>query len=534
MKENSLTQVTNIFNKLSLQQKLVLGGTVGVTVAMLITLLFFLNQPDYVPLYTNLAQDDAAKVVDQLNAQKIPYVIDDNGKVIKVPKDKVYEERLSLASKGIPSSGVVGYEIFDKSTMGMSEFMEKLNYQRALEGELAKTIMEIDGVQGARVHIVIPHKSVFKDEQKLPTAAVVLKLRSGYYLSRNNIAAILNLVSSSVEGLQPGKVTLIDTEGKLLSREEDSDPLAVSSSKQYEIKKSVENYLAQKAQSMLDNVLGYGNSMIEVNADLNFDQVQRTMETYDPNSQVAISEQTIKSTNNGKNLSDSTAQLSQNNITNYDINKTIEKVIQGSGNIQRLSVAAVINDVPKEVKQGDKTKTVYAPRSTDQMNKLQEIIKNAVGVDPSRKDQFSIVNIPFETKELDNVQVAEPGGVVDNVNKWINPLIMVMAIVASIFLLKGLMKRLKNQKIVIGTFAGNNDVQLDRYSPSELTGGKKTPQINGLPKRKNLLPLGDLEDEISDEAEHKKIQHDKIVNYVSKNPVDAAKLINVWLHEDEL
>jgi flagellar M-ring protein FliF len=534
MKENSLTQVTNIFNKLSLQQKLVLGGTVGVTVAMLITLLFFLNQPDYVPLYTNLAQDDAAKVVDQLNAQKIPYVIDDNGKVIKVPKDKVYEERLSLAGKGIPSSGVVGYEIFDKSTMGMSEFMEKLNYQRALEGELAKTIMEIDGVQGARVHIVIPHKSVFKDEQKLPTAAVVLKLRNGYYLTRNNIAAILNLVSSSVEGLQPGKVTLIDTEGKLLSKEEDSDPLAVSSSKQYEIKKSVENYLAQKAQSMLDNVLGYGNSMVEVNADLNFDQVQKTMETYDPNSQVAISEQTIKSTNNGKNLSDSTAQLSQNNITNYDINKTIEKVIQGSGNIQRLSVAAVINDVPKEVKQGDKTKTEYGPRSTDQMNKLQEIIKNAVGVDPSRKDQFSIVNIPFETKELDNVQVAEPGGVVDNVNKWINPLIMIMAIVASIFLLKGLMKRLKNQKIVIGTFAGNNDVQLDGYSPSELAGGKKTPQINGPPKRKNLLPLGDLEDEISDEAEHKRVQHDKIVNYVSKNPVDAAKLINVWLHEDEL
>ncbi len=534
MKENSLTQVTNIFNKLSLQQKFIIGGTVGVTIVMLITLLFFLNQPDYVPLYTNLAQDDAAKVVDQLNAQKIPYIIDNNGTVIKVPKDKVYEERLSMASKGIPSSGVVGYEIFDKSTMGMSEFMQKLDYQRALEGELAKTIMEIDGVQGARVHIVIPHRSVFKDEQKLPTAAVVLKLRRGYYLSRNNIAAILNLVSSSVEGLQPGKVALIDTEGKLLSKEEDTDPLAVSSSKQYEIKKSVENYLAQKAQSMLDNVLGYGNSMVEVNADLNFDQVQKTMETYDPNSQVAISEQSIKSTNNGKNLTDSTAQISQNNITNYDINKTIEKVIQGSGNIQRLSVAAVINDIPKEVKTGDKTKTVFSPRSKEQMNKLQEIIKNAVGIDPSRKDQFSIVNIPFETKGLDNVQVAEPGGAVDNVNKWINPLIMIIAIVASIFLLKGLMKRLKNQKILIGTFAGNDNLQLNNYSPSELAGGTRAPQINNPVKKKNLLPLGDLEDEISDEAAHKRMQHDKIVNYVSKNPVDAAKLINVWLHEDEL
>ena len=534
MKENSLSQVTNIFNKLSLQQKVIIGGTIGVTIAMLITLLFFLNQPDYAPLYTNLNQDDAAKIVDQLNTQKIPYVISDNGTVIKVPKDKVYEERLSMASKGIPSSGIVGYEIFDKTTMGMSEFMQKLDYQRALEGELAKTIMEINGVVGARVHIVIPHKSVFKDEQKQPTAAVVLKLRSGYYLSRNNIAAILNLVSSSVEGLQPGKVTLIDTEGKLLSREEDSDPLAVSSSKQYEIKKSVENYLAQKAQSMLDNVLGYGNAMVEVNADLNFDQVQRTMETYDPNSQVAISEQSIKSTNNGKNLNDSTAQLSQNNITNYDINKTVQKVIQGSGNIERLSVAAVINDVPKVVKKDDKTTTIYSPRSTEQMNKLQEIIKNAVGIDPSRKDQFSIVNIPFETKEIDNVQVAEPSGGVDNINKWINPLIMVMAIIASIFLLKGLMKRLKNQKIVIGTFPAGNDLQLDGYSPSQVGGGRSSSQVAAPAKKKNLLPIGDLEDEISDEAAHKRMQHDKIVNYVSKNPVDAAKLINVWLHESEM
>lgn len=532
MKDNPLNQITNIFNKLSLQQKLVIGGTVGVTIVMLITLLFFLNQPDYVPLFTNLAQDDAGKVVEQLNSQKVPYEIDDNGKVIKVPKEKVYEERLSLAAKGIPSSGVVGYEIFDKNTMGMSEFMQKLNYQRALEGELAKTIMEIDGVEGARVHIVIPQKSVFKDEQKLPTAAVVLKLRNGYYLSRNNIAAILNLVSSSVEGLQPGKVTLIDTQGKLLSKEEDADPLAVSSSKQYEIKKSVENYLAQKAQSMLDNVLGYGNAMVEVNADLNFDQVQKTMETYDPNSQVAVSEQTIKSSNNGKNLGDSTAQISQNTTTNYEINKTIQKVIEGSGNIQRLSIAAVVNDVPKEVKKGDKEQTVFEPRSKDQMTKLEEIIKNAVGVDPSRNDQFSIVNIPFETKELDDVKVAEPG-MMDDVNKWMSPLMMIMAIAASIFLLKGLMKRLKNQKIVIGTFGGNSDLQLDNYSPAELTAGKKLPQIGGPPKRRNLLPLGDLEDEISDEATQKRIQHDKIVNYVSKNPVDAAKLINVWLHEDE-
>ncbi len=531
MKENPLGSLLNIFNKFTLQQKLVVGGAVALTVLTLGTLIFFLNQPNYVPLYSNLSEVDASKVVDQLNAQKIAYQITDNGSVIRVPKDKVYEERLTLAGKGIPSSGVVGYEIFDKSTMGMSEFMQKLNYQRALEGELEKTVMTIDGVEGARIHIVIPQKSVFKDEEKLPTAAVVLKLANSNIISKSNIAAIINLVSSSVEGLKPGKVTVLDTEGKLLSSEDDDDPLAISSSKQYEIKRSVEKYLAQKAQGILNNVLGYGNSMVEVNADLNFDQVQKTMETYDPNSQVAISEQTVKTENNGKNLGDSTAQTSQNTTTNYEISKTIEKVISGSGNINRLSIAAVINDIPKEVKKGGKTEVTYEPRPKEQMDKLEELVKNAVGLDPNRKDQFTLVDIPFQPKTIDDDMKVESPGIVDNMNKWTNPALMIIAIAASIFLLKGLMKKLKTEKIMIGTF-DNNQLALNNYSGPELMRTKTAQQVGGAQK-KNFLPLGDLEDEISDEAVRKKSQHDKITNYVSKNPVEAAKLINSWLHEDE-
>ncbi len=532
MKENPLGALLNIFNKFSVQQKLVIGGAVAITVLMMGALIFLMNQPDYVPLFSNLTETDASKVVDQLNAQKIPYQITGNGSVIKVPKDKVYEERITLAGKGIPSSGVVGYEIFDKSTMGMSEFMQKLNYKRALEGELEKTVMTIDGVEGARIHIVIPEKSVFKDEEKLPTAAVVLKLRDPNMISKNNITAIVNLVSSSVEGLKPSKVTVLDTEGKLLSRQGDDDPLAVSSSKQYEIKRTVEKYLAQKAQSILNNVVGYGNSMVEVNADLNFDQVQKTMETYDPNSQVAISEQTLKTINNGKNMGDSTAQTSQNTTTNYEISKTIEKVITGSGNINRLSIAAVVNDIPKQVKQGGKTEVTYEPRPKEQMDKLEELIKNAVGLDPTRKDQFTLVDIPFETKDLDtdNLKIESPG-IVDNMNKWTNPALMIVAIAAAIFLLKGLMKKLKTEKIMIGTF-NSNELALNSYPGPELIKNKSMTQVSSPPK-KTFLPIGDLEDEISDEAVRKKAQQDKITNYVSKNPVEAAKLINSWLHEDE-
>lgn len=532
MNNNFLDQIMGVFNKLTIQQRLIIGGATVGTFALIIVLIFFLNEPVYTTLYTNLAEEDASKVIDELTAQKIPFVIEENGKAIKVPKEKVYETRLTLAGKGIPNSGIIGYEIFDKSTMGMSEFMQKLNYKRALEGELAKTIMGQDGVEAAKVLIVLPPKSIFKDEEKLPTASVVLKLKNNFTLSKTNIAAVVNLVSSSVEGLLPNKITLLDTRGRLLSKETDENPLAVSSSKQYEIKQQVENYLVSKAQGMLDNVLGYGNAMVQVNAEINFDQVEKTMETYDPESQVAVSEQTIKTENNGRNMSDSSAATNQNSTTNYEISKTIQRVIEGSGNIKRMSVAAVINDVQKEVKKGDNVKIVNEPQSPAQMKKLEEIIKNAIGYDPNRQDQLSVVNINFQPKTFDDIQV-EKSSFFDNPEKWINVLFVLGGIIASLFILKGLMQRLKNEKIIIGTI-NQGSLAYDTGNAPPLFATNESKSIASSIHKKKILPVGDIEDDISDDALSKKSQQEKITNYVSKNPIDAAKLINAWLHEDEL
>ncbi|QQS35475.1 MAG: flagellar M-ring protein FliF [Ignavibacteriales bacterium] len=532
MNKNPLEALLGIFNKISLQQKLLIGIASIIAVVLLISALVFLNEPSYSVLYSNLSQEDASKVLEVLNTQKIPYKIEDNGSSIKVPKDKVYETRLVLAGKGIPNSGIIGYEIFDKTTMGMSEFMQKLNYKRALEGELARTIMQQDGIQGARVHIVFPAKTVFKDDEKLPTASVVLKLSGGTTLSQANVAAIVNLISSSVEGLVPGKVTLLDTKGRLLSKENNEDPLAVSSSKQYEMKQSVENYLSLKAQNILDNVVGYDNAIVKVDADINFDQIEKTMELYDPDSQVAVSEQNVRTESNGRNMSDTSVTVSENSTTNYEISKTIQRVVEGSGTIKRLSVAVVINDIPKEVVKDEKTEIVYEPRSQEQMRKLEEIVKNAVGLNPERQDQFSIVSIPFETRLVDDVQLEEPT-IIEDVNEYINPLLILVAIGASLFILRGLMTKLKNEKIIIGSIDSLN-LNTEHYSQPAVTSGStaQAPQIKPA-KRKGLLQVGDLEDEISDEAVLKKTQQEKISNYVSKNPMDAAKLINAWLHEDE-
>ncbi|MDP3443026.1 MAG: flagellar basal-body MS-ring/collar protein FliF, partial [Ignavibacteria bacterium] len=178
MNDNPFQALFGILNKLDPKQKFMLGAGVLVTLVLLTVSLFLLNEPTYSTLYSGLSQEDASKVVEYLGGQKTLYKLEENGQTIKVPKERVYELRLALAAKGIPSSGVIGYEIFDQSTMGMSEFMQKLNYKRALEGELARTIKQQEGVEGVRVHIVIPQKSIFKEEEKHPSASVVLKLRN--------------------------------------------------------------------------------------------------------------------------------------------------------------------------------------------------------------------------------------------------------------------------------------------------------------------------------------------------------------------
>jgi len=417
--------------------------------------------------------------------------------------------------------------------------MQKLNYKRALEGELARTISQQEGVEGVRVHIVFPQKSIFKDEEKLPTASVVLKLRNSISMSNSNVAAIVNLVSSSVEGLLPEKVTLLDTKGRLLSKEYSEDPFAVNSGKQYEIKQSVENYLATKAQSIMDNVVGYGNAMIQVNADLNFDQVEKTMELYDPESQVAVSEQTIKTESIGSEGSDSSSQVSQNSTTNYEISKTVQRVVENSGTIKKLSVAAVINYSEKEVKNGDEVEKQYEPRPEQQIRMLEEIIKNAVGFDLNRKDQFSIVNLSFETKPMEETPVEEPS-IINEVEDWTNLILVLAGLAGAFFVIKILMKNLKKEREAL------KNLETVYWEPSsshfnsastilEAPSLKKTKQTAKItrPKRE-ALPVGDIEDEISEEALKKINQQEKIAQYVSKNPTDAAKIINSWIHQEEL
>lgn len=533
-KENLITSLTGIFNKLTVVQRLIIGGILLVTLIMIGTLLFIFDEPDYSVLYTNLQPDDASKVVDYLNGQKIKYSIDNEGRTIKVPNEKVYDTRIKLAAQGVPGSGIVGYEIFDQSSMGMSEFQQRLNYKRALEGELARTIMQVEGVEGARVQIVLPEKTVFKDEQKEPSASIVLRINPRFSLSNQNILAIANLLSSSVEGLKPGKVVILDTQGRLLSKDVEDNSFGASSNKQLEIKRRIEEYYALKAQNSLNLVLGEGNSIVQVTADLDFDQIEKTMTLFDPESQIEISEQVDRSTLNETDAGDSKGQTNEKTTTNYEISKTIQRVIESPGKVKRLSVAAIINQSLKEVKEDKVTRYFYEPRGEEEMKKYEEYIKTAVGFDITRKDQVSIINIPFETN-LPGEKIEEEKGTFYEVEKYINYILLFLAVGASMFVLRNLLKRLKSEKILIGQVEGKDDLGLG-LTPA-------LPEGLSLDERKDLLErpkkapkkpvLPDIEEEMSEEALTAQAQNEKIVNYIQKNPAEAARLIKIWLHEDE-
>ncbi len=533
--KDTYSAILSIFNKLSVQQRLMLGAISAVAIVILLFILFAFNEPAYTTLYSNLASDEASEVVTYLNNQKIGYKLDNGGNTISVSKVDVYEVRLALAGKGIPSTGMIGYEIFDKNTIGMSEFMQKINFKRALEGEIARTIIQQDGIENARVHIVTPEKAVFKNEQREATASIVLKLRSGLLLSQNSIMAITNLVGSSVEGLDPSNVTLIDNKGRLLSKREEESELAINSGKQYEIKSGIENYLANKAQTILDKIVGYDNSDVKVNVDIDFKQIEKTLETIDPESQVAISEQSSKNTSNGISASDSNAVFSESTTTNYELSKSIEHMIEGSGNIRRITVAAVINGVTKEVNNGTTTEMVNEPRTEEQLQQLELLLRQSVGIDDTRNDVISIVSIPFETNNYDEQFTGGP--TYDNIGQYMNYLLILFGVLGAIFVLKGLLKKLKDEKIMIGTVGagagGYSDQSFDSISNVPVWEPGSSLMKSKRSKKKPAFELGDIEDEITDEAVMKRMKQEKITNYVGKNPSEAAKLINSWLKEDE-
>lgn len=421
-------QIKGVIDSIPLQRKLAMGLVLLLVIGGFAAMFMVGSQAAYQPLFGKLSSEDAAAIADKLKEQRIPFKLEGGGSMILVPADKVYDVRLSLAGLGIPKGGSVGFEIFDKTDFGTTEFVQKLNYQRALQGELARTIKEFNEVADARVMIVMPKDSVFIEESKPPSASVLLKLHSS--LSKSKVAAVVNLVASSVEGLTPELVTVVDTDGKVLSKKSlEDDKIGEMADSQLEYKMTYERSLGRRIQSMLERIVGAGKAIVRVSADMDFSQVDISEEVYDPDVQVLRSRQSnTESLDSTKGLTAGVSSVNpvtagaapgsqaseksqrSNETVNYEINRTVRRTMKPMAEVTRLSVAAVLdgNYTMGIDKEGRQTRA-YSPRTQAELDQFAQIVQQAMGYSADREDQVTVESLPFS--DMEQMTLDTPAGV---------------------------------------------------------------------------------------------------------------------------
>jgi flagellar M-ring protein FliF len=413
------------------------------SMAAFVYLITWSGEDNYLPLYTQMAPADAGEVIAALDARKIPYRLSSNGSTIMVPRDKIYTTRIDLATQGLPNGGGIGFELFDNLKLGMTEFAQTVNYQRALQGELVRTINGLSEVESSRVHLVMPEKSLFIEDESPASASVILKLKGGRFLTKDQVKGIVNLVSSSVSQLPPEKVTVVDSNGKLLAGHEDPNGLGGISNDQLEFQARVEHGFETRVTSMLENVLGKEKAIVRVAADLDFIRQEKTEELYLPDNQVVRSKQNYneasnRATNGPAGIPGLAANITQgqagkagsatsdgfrktDSTTNYEIGKVTSHQVMPIGKLQRLSVAVVVDgsyeNAPAET-EGEAPKLTYVPRTDEEMAKLRNIVMRAVNFDSARGDQVEVVNISFAAGKGEETDSAEAPGFLDGLSKY--------------------------------------------------------------------------------------------------------------------
>lgn len=418
--ENAVNQAKHFWSKFTASQRVLIGGLSVTVIAVFVMLIVWMNQPNYKVLYSKLYPEDANQIVKILEAEKIDYKLENGGSTITVPEDKVYDLRLKVAGEGNLHGQGLGFEIFDEVKVGQTDFVQRINYQRALQGELSRTITEFPQVERARVHLVLPHKSLFIEEEAKPTASVMLKLKEGDSLDPKNIKGIVNLVSLAVEGLEPDNITVADTRGKVLKSPTNDESFEGLTSTQLDYKLAMQSNLERRIEEMLAPLYGVHRVIAKVNADLDFSQKTIHKEIYDPESAVIRSEQRSEETQKGSaNLEGGSPEpnfrgdglggaLSEQDssretrTTNYEINKEEQNIVAQVGEIDRLSVAVVVDGTYETVTAEDGAETqVFTPLTTEELERIQRLVANSVGLDDMRGDTIEVSSISFGGPEME-------------------------------------------------------------------------------------------------------------------------------------
>jgi flagellar M-ring protein FliF len=533
----------------------ILGVSAGVAAAMVALLLRVGGQPEAL-LYANLDLKEASSISQALDQAGIKYEAKGDGSTIMVARDKVASTRLMLSSKGLPTSGSVGYEIFDnQSGLGQTDFVQNLNRQRALEGELARTIRSLDGVTFARVQLVLPKRQLFEDEAEAPTASVVIGVQ-GREPSADQVRALQNLVAGAVPNLKPDHVTIVDQNAKLLGGGDGEGAAGQIADDQ---RSAAEDRIRKQVKELVEGVVGPGRARVQVTADLDMSQVTTQEEKFDPDGQVVRSTQTVEETAKQNQPDSSTPASASANVpgtpgaptaansntsdtgrteqtTNYEITKTTKTTIDAPGSMKKLSIAVAVDGTTAPGAHGKPG--AYTPRSAQEMQHIEQLVRSAVGYDASRGDQVSVINVRFDNAIADDVASSSGSRMFDfDKNDLMRGAeLLVLAVVAGMiifFVVRPLLATAGGGGAPI-SFAG-----LRALPSGGDGGGGGIAQIGHDPQPAQSLALpGPQPAEIEQRIDMAKIEGQvkassvkSVAEFVQKHPEESVSILRGWLHE---
>lgn len=578
--EQLLAQLKRLRGTLSTQQMAVIAAVFVAVVGIIVGTAYYVNTPTYTVLLSDMDAESASDVVKKLKAAKVDYILDDGGRTVRVPSQKIDELRLDFTSSGMPASGRIGFEIFDRVAFGTTEFLEQVNYRRALEGELARTIGVLSEVESARVHIALPKKTLFLSDSEPAKASVVLKLKGRKPLPPQTVAGITNLLAASIEELRPEAVSIMDSFGRQLTQknkedEDDATGLHLDKQRQYE------RDLTQKVVSLLEPVVGEGRVRVNVTARLAAASSEETSEQFDPESPVLRTTQKTQdvgatpSTLPGGGGAGGTAGARSNTPpaagtsvpvatqpgapsqrttenSSYEISKTVRHTITPSGGVERLSVAVLVDDDRTTEPGKDGTPGKPAVRKPEELEKLQKLVSAAVGFDADRGDQLTVENISFD----DNISVAPdpPKTMLEKVTTVVQSDtavdtgktlgVLLLAVLAFFLFLKPVMNKALGPANTISlpqvAIAGGGSHALPSTgNPQSAVLAEATAAIaaaGGVPGSQPTV--GELEDVLDDLGQTKeKRRLPALTRHVSKladeQPESVAHLVRNWMADNE-
>ncbi|MGA7713665.1 MAG: flagellar basal-body MS-ring/collar protein FliF [Rhizomicrobium sp.] len=526
----------------------VMAGVAAALTAFFLYVAGVLSEPPKSILYSGLEARDASAVTSKLEAMNVPYEAKGDGGTILVPADQVTKLRMALAADNLPAAGV-GYEIFDKSdAFGATAFVQNINRLRALEGELARSIQTIDGIESVRVHLVVPERQIFSRDEQSPSASVIIKTRN--VIGRGQVQAIQHLVAAAVASLVPDRVAIVDDRGNLLAGGDDKTGQDATASDQEQHTTDFEDRVRQRVESMVTSIVGQGHARVQVTADMDYNHTSETSEKYDPDSKVVRSTSTVEqnatdTTGNGNAVSVSNSlpgqQASGGNenvksnsghteeTTNYEINKTVTTSTVDAGTVKKLSVAVVVDGIVGETGS-------YKPRSAQDLKEIDSLVKSAIGYDASRGDQVQVVNMPFARIDTGPATPAPAPLLGLDGADWFKiieaAILSITALLIGLFVMRPLIARMfapvsysvTHSQIASGSpVAGQLAPPAGQNADAAAQGGQSPTMIP--PPRDSMIDVSRIEGQVRESSIK------KVGEVVQSHPEEALAIMRTWLHE---